>query len=65
MLPNLNREEVLEATANDLRSRPKKLLETVNRGEEVVITYHGKPCARLVPYLDTKGITLEMTSFEF
>jgi len=55
----------LEATANDLRSRPKKLLETVNRGEEVVITYHGKPCARLVPYLDTKGITLEMTSFEF
>jgi len=25
-------------------------LNTVNRGEEVVITYRGKPCAKLVPY---------------
>ena len=40
----------MKATAKDLRSQSRKLLETVNRGEEVVITYRGKPCARLVPY---------------
>ena len=40
----------MKATAKDLRSKSRKLLDTVSRGEEVVITYRGKPCARLVPY---------------
>ncbi len=40
----------MEATAKDLRFHAKELLETVSRGEEVIITYRGKPCARLVPY---------------
>ncbi len=40
----------MKATAKDLRSQSRKLLDTVSRGEEVVITYRGKPCARLVPY---------------
>ena len=40
----------MKATAKDLRFHSKKLLDTVNRGEEVVITYRGKPCAKLVPY---------------
>ena len=39
----------MKATAKDLRFRSKELLDTVNRGEEVVITYRGKPCAKLVP----------------
>lgn len=43
----------MEATTNDLRSRTKDLLETVNNGEEIIITYHGKPCAKLVPYFET------------
>ncbi len=42
----------MEATAKDLRFHSKKLIESVRRGEEVVITYRGKPCARLVPYQD-------------
>ena len=40
----------MKATAKDLRFNSKELLDTVNRGEEVVITYRGKPCAKLVPY---------------
>jgi prevent-host-death family protein len=40
----------MKATAKDLRFHSKELLETVSRGEEVVITYRGKPCAKLVPY---------------
>lgn len=43
----------MNATAKDLRFHSKELLETVKQGEEVLITYHGKPCAKLVP-LDTK-----------
>ena len=45
----------MKATAKDLRFRSKELLNTVNRGEEVVITFRGKPCAKLVPYGETKG----------
>ena len=40
----------MKATAKDLRFHSKELLDTVNRGEEVIITYRGKPCAKLVPY---------------
>jgi prevent-host-death family protein len=39
----------MHATAKDLRFHVKDLLETVGRGEEVVITFRGKPCAKLVP----------------
>ncbi len=40
----------MRATAKDLRFHSKELLDTVNRGEEVLITYRGKPCAWLIPY---------------
>lgn len=39
----------MRATAKDLRFRSKHLLEAVDRGEEVLITYRGKPRAWLVP----------------
>ncbi|HJV33653.1 type II toxin-antitoxin system prevent-host-death family antitoxin [Geomonas sp.] len=38
------------ATAKELRFHSKELLDTVNRGEEVIITFRGRPCAKLVPY---------------
>lgn len=44
----------MKATAKDLRFHSKELLDTVNRGEEVVITFRGKPCAKLVPYQEIK-----------
>ena len=40
----------MKATAKDLRFHSKELIASVNRGEEVIITYRGKPCAKLVPY---------------
>ena len=40
----------MNATAKDLRFHSRELLETVSRGEEVIITYRGKPCAKLVPF---------------
>lgn len=44
----------MKATAKDLRFHSKDLLDSVNRGEEVVITFRGKPCAKLVPYQEKK-----------
>ncbi len=40
----------MKATAKELRFHSKELLNTVSRGEEVVITYRGRPCAKLIPY---------------
>ena len=47
----------MKATAKDLRFHAKELLDTVNRGEEVIITYRGNPCARLIPYLEIREKT--------
>ena len=40
----------MHATAKDLRFHSKNLLDTVSRGEEVIITYRGKPRARIIPF---------------
>ncbi len=45
----------MKATAKDLRFNVKELLDTVTRGEEVIITYRGKPRAKLIPFEDQLG----------
>ncbi len=45
----------MQATAKELRFKVKELLDTVARGEEVIITYRGKPQAKLVPFEDEIG----------
>ena len=45
----------MKATAKDLRFHSKELLDTVNRGEDIVITFRGKPCAKLIPYKENRG----------
>ena len=47
----------MKATAKDLRFHSKELIDSVNRGEDVVITFRGKPCAKLVPYQEMKKQT--------
>jgi len=39
----------MKATAKDLRFHSKEILDTVSRGEEVIITYRGKPQAKMIP----------------
>ncbi|MCK4841323.1 MAG: type II toxin-antitoxin system prevent-host-death family antitoxin [Methylococcales bacterium] len=53
----------MKATAKDLRFHSKELIETVNRGEEVVITFRGKPCAKLVPFEERKSKELKNELF--
>ncbi len=53
----------MKATAKDLRFHSKDLINSVNRGEEVVITFRGRPCAKLVPYQEQKKKTGENELF--
>jgi prevent-host-death family protein len=39
----------MKATAKDLRFHTKEILEAVERGEEVIISYRGKEKAKIVP----------------
>ena len=39
----------MQATSKDLRFHTKEILDATMRGEEVIITYHGKPCAKIIP----------------
>ncbi len=43
------------STAKALRFHTKELLESVSRGEEVIITFRGKPYAKLVPLKKSKN----------
>ncbi len=45
----------MKATAKDLRFHSKEILESVMRGEEVTITYRGKPSAKIVPMKKEKS----------
>lgn len=53
----------MKATAKDLRFHSKELIDSVSRGEEVVITFRGKPCAKLVPFENLKNKTEENKLF--
>jgi len=39
----------MKATTKDLRFNTREILETASRGEEVIITFRGKPKVRIVP----------------
>ncbi len=44
----------MKATAKELRFNSKELLNAVDRGEEIIITFRGKSCAKLIPYSEQK-----------
>ncbi|MBL7003659.1 MAG: type II toxin-antitoxin system prevent-host-death family antitoxin [Gammaproteobacteria bacterium] len=47
------------ATSKDLRFHTKELLDKARMGEEVIITYHGKAYAKIVPIADNKNKNLD------
>jgi len=36
-------------TAKQLRIEPGRIISQVDNGQEITITYRGKPCAKIVP----------------
>jgi len=45
----------MNASIRELRSSTKSILSAVGRGDKVIITYRGKPCAQLLPLDDATG----------
>jgi prevent-host-death family protein len=46
----------MTVSTKELRTRTKEIIEAIKRGEEVVITYRGKPVAKISP-IKEKGDT--------
>ena len=46
----------MKATIVDLRYRMKDVLNAVERGENVTLTYRGKPKARIVPISEKRKV---------
>ena len=44
----------MQSSAKELRFHTKEILDSVHRGEEVVITFRGKPYAKIVPLKESK-----------
>ena len=44
----------MQSSAKELRFHTKEILDSVHRGEEVLITFRGKPYAKIVPLKETK-----------
>ena len=40
----------MEVTTKELRIQPGKIIDQVTVGQEITVTYRGKPLARIVPY---------------
>ncbi|MFC1821275.1 type II toxin-antitoxin system Phd/YefM family antitoxin [Thermodesulfobacteriota bacterium] len=49
----------MKATAKDLRYKTKEILDAIERGEEVLITYRGKERAKIVPVSEKRERTGE------
>jgi len=43
----------MQATSKDLRFHTKEILDAAMRGEEVIITFHGKPYVKIVPITES------------
>ena len=43
----------MEITTEQLKIQPEIIISEVNNGQEITITWQGKPSARIVPIVDT------------
>jgi prevent-host-death family protein len=54
----------MEITTKQLRMAPGKIISQVNNGQEIIITYRGKPSAKIVPITGRQNSNLEDTENE-
>lgn len=45
----------MEITTKELRIQPGKILEHVAVGQEITVTYRGKPLAKIIPYQSSEN----------
>ena len=49
----------MEITAKQLRIESGKIISRAANGQEITITYRGKPCAKIVPVAAKKNLVLD------
>ena len=53
----------MKISTKELRTHTKQMLDSVNRGEEVIITYRGRPRAKVIPFDEGSGTAEETELF--
>ena len=46
----------MEISTKQLRMQPGRIISMVNNGQDVTITYRGKPSAKIIPIVERKDI---------
>jgi prevent-host-death family protein len=54
----------MKITTKQLRMAPGKIISQVNNGQEIIITYRGKPSAKIVPIIEKQNNNFEETENE-
>jgi len=54
----------MEVTAKQLRVQPGKIMARAHSGQEITITYRGKPHVKIVPIVNKKKLETEGTGNE-
>jgi prevent-host-death family protein len=49
----------MEVTTKQLRIQPGRIIAQVSDGQEIIITYRGKACAKIVPINDRNTVDFE------
>ena len=53
----------MEVTTKELRIQPGKIIDQVSVGQEITVTYRGKPLAKIVPFQSSLKIDNETSIF--
>lgn len=48
----------MQASAKEIRLKTKKILDAVQRGEEVIVTYRGRKRAKIIPLVEETRLPL-------
>jgi len=52
-------EVFMEITTKQLRTEPGRIVSQAANGQEIIITYRGKPSAKIVPLVSRRNLVLE------
>jgi len=55
---------MMEVTTKQLRIQPGKIISQVENGQEITVTYRGKPCAKIIPLTNRISVDPEVSDDE-
>ena len=53
----------MEVTTKELRIQPGKIIDQVSVGQEITVTYRGKPLAKIIPFQSSISSEYESSIF--